>query len=60
MRPSSVYNELVNRWHDANGVPDGVPVKMHEYMGLTWTEYLAWVTGGDEGVARLRRQAEAD
>lgn len=32
---------FIERWHTT---PDGCDVSIHEYLGLTWSEYLLFVS----------------
>lgn len=34
-----IMNDMIDAWHDGAG--DGL--ELHEYLGMTWEEYAAWV-----------------
>ena len=36
-------DDLVDRWHETGGVPDGEPVSLSEYLGMTDEEYARWL-----------------
>lgn len=36
-------DDMVGRWHDTNGAPDGRPVELREYLGMTWEQYGEWL-----------------
>lgn len=39
--PEEIMLDLVGRWHDGAGA--GRP--LHDYLGLSWADYAAWVEG---------------
>lgn len=36
-------DDWVDRWHDAEGAPDGAPVPLRDFLGLGQIEYAMWV-----------------
>lgn len=39
----SDVDDWVDRWHDSAGSPDGHPVSLEDYLGLTEEEYSQWM-----------------
>lgn len=46
-----VMNDMIALWHDGAG--DGQ--ELHEYLGMTWEEYAAWVEAPGRGVDQPER-----
>lgn len=36
-------DDMVDRWHDTGGAPDGQPVDLHDYLGMTEDQYGEWL-----------------
>jgi hypothetical protein len=36
-------DDFIDRWHEEAPAVTGRPVPIHEFLGMTWDEYEAWV-----------------
>ncbi len=38
-------DDAIDRWHDSGGKPEGHPVELREYLGMTVEQYSNWLPG---------------